>query len=207
MSYRSSQRGLTLIELLITIVILSFTVALMSGAFVQIAQMLRVSSEQNNGFLDRWNQSRALYEMVGNITIDPTLSVPFSGSEGHMDMVTLSMPDGPQGVARQARVSLIVSEEDEDTTELILDAPAIGAKQPSMLLARIPGKLEFRYVDHKGVDHGQWPPSGVAVYRALPSVVLLRSTDGRRLLVRAAAYEGYLDPKNNAMAQAFGVTN
>ena len=34
----NTQHGLTLIELLVTVVILSFTVALMSGAFSQIAQ-------------------------------------------------------------------------------------------------------------------------------------------------------------------------
>ena len=38
------QRGLTLIELLVTMVLLGFIVALMSGAFVQIAQKLRISS-------------------------------------------------------------------------------------------------------------------------------------------------------------------
>ena len=41
MKQAHQQRGLTLIELLVTVVILSFTVALMSGAFGQIAQMLR----------------------------------------------------------------------------------------------------------------------------------------------------------------------
>ena len=40
----NTQHGLTLIELLVTVVILSFTVALMSGAFSQIAQMLRIST-------------------------------------------------------------------------------------------------------------------------------------------------------------------
>ena len=50
MKQAHQQRGLTLIELLVTVVILSFTVALMSGAFGQIAQMLRVSTEHSNGF-------------------------------------------------------------------------------------------------------------------------------------------------------------
>ena len=205
MKQAHQQRGLTLIELLVTVVILSFTVALMSGAFGQIAQMLRVSTEHSNGFLSRWNQSRALYDMVGNMVIDPTLEKPFSGQYQQLDMVTLAFPDGSPGAPRQARVLLEPTPEIDNSTDLQLENPVDQSSQPAMKLARLPGRLEFRFIDHRGQEHAQWPPTGMSEHRSMPSAVLLKDTNSQRTIVRAAAYEGNLTPKNNAIAQAFGV--
>jgi len=199
------QHGMTLIELLVTVVILGFAVGIMSGAFTQIAQMLRVSTEHSNGFLGRWNQSRALYDMVSNMVIDPALEKPFAGQPMQLDMVTLALPDGPRGVARRARLRLKSADTDDDSTELWLENPAVADTPSSIGLARFPGRLEFRFVDHKAQEHTQWPPGGTTIYRALPSAILIRQVDGSRLVVRMAAYEGSLSLKNNAIAQAFGV--
>lgn len=199
------QRGLTLIELLVTVVILSFTVALMSGAFGQIAQMLRVSTEHSNGFLGRWNQSRALYDMVANMVIDPTLAKPFTGQYQQLDMVTLALPDGPPGAARPARLQLKPTADTDNSTDLQLESQADRSNQPALRLARLPGRLEFRYTDHRGQEHAQWPPEGVSEYRPMPSAVLLRDSNSQQTIVRAAAYEGNLTPQNNDIAQAFGV--
>ena len=199
------QRGLTLIELLVTVVILSFTVALMSGAFGQIAQMLRVSTEHSNGFLGRWNQSRALYDMVANMVIDPTLEQPFTGRPEQLDMVTLAMPDGPPGAARPARLLLKSSEDADNSTDLLLDTSASRNGSTTLKLTRFPGRLEFRYVDRQGEEHLQWPPFGVTANRPMPSGIVLKDLSNQRVIVRAAAFEGSLSPKNNAIAQAFGL--
>lgn len=201
----SHQRGLTLIELLVTVVILSFTVAIMSGAFGQIAQMLRISTEHSNGFLGRWNQSRALYDMVANMVIDPTLEKPFTGQHQQLDMVTLAYPDGPTGTPRAARLLLKPAVDTDNSTDLQLESPTERNDQPAMKLARLPGRLEFHFIDHRGQEHAQWPPNGVSEHRPMPSAVLLKDTNSQRIIVRAAAYEGSLTPKNNAIAQAFGV--
>lgn len=199
------QQVLTLIELLVTVVILSFTVALMSGAFGQIAQMLRVSTEHSNGFLGRWNQSRALYDMVANMVIDPTLEKPFTGQYQQFDMVTLALPDGPPGVARPARVQLKPATDADNRTDLTLQSPTARSDTPPLRLARLPGRLEFRFVDQQGQEYAQWPPDGMADYRPMPSAILLRDTNSQRTIARAAAYEGDLTVNNNAVAQAFGV--
>lgn len=205
MKRTNRQRGLTLIELLVTVVILSFTVALMSGAFGQIAQMLRVSTEHSNGFLSRWNQSRALYDMVANMVIDPTLEKPFTGQYQQLEMVTLLLPDGPPGAPRPARLQLKPATDADNSTDLTLQNPTAPSNTPPLKLARLPGRLEFRFVDHQGQEHAQWPPNGVAEYRPMPSVILLKDTNSQRTIARAAAYEGSLTPKNNAIAQAFGM--
>lgn len=202
----SQQRGVTLVELLVTIVILSFTVALMSGAFTQIAQMLRVSTEQSNGFLGRWNQSRALYDIVANMVIDPTLEKPFTGQYDQLDVVTLALPDGSAGIPRLARLRLKPASDDDKSTDLMLENPTMQSASGATRLTRFPGRLEFRYMDHRGQEQVQWPPTGMATYRPMPSAILIRQTEGLRLVVRAVAYEGDLSPKNNALAQAFGIT-
>ena len=201
----NTQHGLTLIELLVTVVILSFTVALMSGAFSQIAQMLRISTEHSNGFLGRWNQSRALYDMVANMVIDPTLEKPFTGQYQQLDMVTLAFPDGAPGSARPARVVLKPTPNTDNSTDLQLESPSDRGSRHVIRLARLPGRLEFRFLDHRGQEHAQWPPSGVSEFRPMPSAVLLKDTHNQQTIVRAAAYEGSLTPKNNSVAQAFGV--
>lgn len=198
------QRGLTLIELLVTVVILSFTIALMSGAFSQIAQMLRISSEYSSGFVERWNRSRALYDMVNNMVIDPTLEKPFTGQYQRIEMVTLASPGGPPGVARPAQVTLKAATEIDGGTELLVANPNDDKRAPPQKLARLPGRLEFRFIDHRGDEHIQWPPSGVAEYRPMPSSIVLRDLDGKTPMYRIATYEGPLSPKNNALAQAFG---
>ncbi len=198
------QSGLTLIELLVTVVILSFTVALMSGAFGQIAQMLRISTEHSNGFLGRWNQSRALHDMVANMVIDPNLEQPFTGRPEQLDMVTLAIPNGPPGVPRPARL-LLKSAEGQEGTDLLLDASAPRGGSAALRLTRFPGRLEFRYVDRQGEEHLQWPPLGLTANRPMPSGVVLRDVANQRTIVRAAAFEGDLQPKNNAIAQAFGL--
>lgn len=197
------QRGLTLIELLVTIVILGFTVALMSGAFTQISQMLRVSSEQSNGFLARWNNNRALYNIVTNMVIDPALEKPFIGTYQQMDTTTTSTPDLAPGTPRTIRLRLKLPSDSNDITELWLES--LNANVPSLKLANYPRRLEFRFIDHVGREHQQWPPNGIAEQRPMPNAILLRDIDQQNLVFRAASFPGNLSPKNAAAAQMLGV--
>jgi len=197
------QNGLTLIELLVTIVILGFTVALMSGAFTQISQMLRVSSEQSNGFLARWNNNRALYDIVTNMVIDPALEKPFLGSYRQLDTTTTSPPDLAPGTPRVIRLNLKQPSSSNDFTELWLEST--NPSRPGMKLATYSHRLEFRFVDHLGREHQQWPPNGIAEQRPMPNAVLLRDIDQQNMVFRAASFPGGLTPKNAAVTQMFGM--
>jgi prepilin-type N-terminal cleavage/methylation domain-containing protein len=200
------EAGLTLIELLVTVVILSFTVALMSGAFNQISQILRVSSEQSNGFPARWIQSRAIYELIGNMVIDPTREKAFRGDYQSIEMVSLAVPEEQQGVAHPVKLTLKGSKNSEQISDLMLmPSTAFGSEQAQPLkLASFEGRLEFVFVDHLLAEHAQWPPNGMTDSRPMPSAILLRATDGKRTLMRMAAYEGNLSPPNQAISKAFG---
>lgn len=190
------QRGLTLIELLVTMVLLGFIVALMSGVFVQIAQMLRISSEHGNGFSSRWTQSRALQDMVANLAVDPELPKPLAGTASQIQLTTLALPPVASGAAQRATLELKASSysADAETTTVLQVAgtPAIfgnGEVKP-FELARYSGRLVFVYLDHTGKEFRQWPPLGANQLNKLPSAIGLRDEAHQNKLVQLAYYEG-----------------
>lgn len=199
----TKQRGLTLIELLVTIIILGFVMALMSGAFGQIGHMLRISSEHSSGFLERWNRSRAVFDMVANMVVDPALERPFTGNPQEIHLVTLASPLEQQGSARPIRITLKDAQNSRNT-ELWIAQDKPNAP-PALRQTQLPGRIEFRFTDHQGATHLQWPPTGIADARPMPSAVVLMDLDNSTNTYRMATYEGVLTPKNNAVAKLFGV--
>ncbi len=210
---RQRQQGLTLIELLVTMVLLGFVVALMSGAFVQIAQMLRISSEHGNGFSGRWTQSRAMQDVIANLVPDPAYDVPLVGKPAAMTLTTMALPPVADGVARRAVLSLKASAFAADAdTVTVLEAGKAGDvpdfKDPAPFeLARYKGRLIFVYVDAKGTEHRQWPPAGSEQTDKLPSAVGLRDESQQNLLLQMARYEGILsDKRGGGLGAMFGAT-
>ena len=210
---RQRQSGLTLIELLVTMVLLGFVIALMSGAFVQIAQMLRISSEHGNGFSGRWTQSRAMQDVVSNLVADPALDIPLQGKSADMTLTTMALPPAADGVARRAKLSLKASAfaADSETVTVLEAASAdeasgFGAPAP-FELARYKGRLIFVYVDAKGAEFRQWPPSGSVQTDKLPSAIGLRDESQQNGLLQLARYEGVLSSKrSNGLEGMFGIT-
>ena len=207
------QRGLTLIELLVTMVLLGFVVALMSGSFVHIAQMLRISSEHGNGFSGRWTQSRAMQDVVSNLVPDPAFDVPLVGKSAAVTLTTLALPPAADGVARRAMLSLKPSAFAADSnTVTILEASSVedSSKRTDAKpfeLARYSGRLIFVYLDAKGVEHRQWPPAGSAQTDKLPSAIGLRDESQQNSLLQMARYEGILSAKRGGGLEAmFGAT-
>lgn len=207
------QSGLTLIELLVTMVLLGFVVALMSGAFVQIAQMLRISSEHGNGFSGRWTQSRAMQDMVANMLPDPAFDVPLVGKSGEFTFSTLAMPPTANGVAQRAtlvlKTSAFVSEAQTTTAIQLSPANLVTGKtdQLPFEVASYKGRLIFVYVDAKGLEHPQWPPAGTLQTDKLPSAIGLRDESQQGSLVQMARYEGILSSKRSGGLEGmFGVT-
>lgn len=190
------QRGLTLIELLVTMVLLGFIVALMSGAFVQIAQMLRISSEHGNGFSSRWTQSRAMQELVANLAVDPELPKPLEGTATRVELTTLSLPPAASGKPQRATLELKTSdysaEADATTVLQVARAPVSfgSAAVKPFELARYRGRLVFVFLDASGKESRQWPPLGATQLGKLPSAIGLRDEAKQNALVQLAYYEG-----------------
>jgi general secretion pathway protein J len=208
--HQTRQRGLTLIELLVTMVLLGFVVALMSGAFVQIAQMLRISSEHGNGFSGRWTQSRALQDVITNMVADPSLDAPVVGTASRLTLTSLAIPPVASGIAQRATLELRVNNATNGDSTTVLELPA-GASprtqdQP-FELARYNGRLRFVYLDSKGLEHRQWPALGTTQPDKMPVAIGLRDESEQNGLVQIAHYEGALSAKQSSgLAGFFGVT-
>lgn len=210
---RRRSRGLTLVELLVTVVILGFVIALMSGAFFQVSQVLRVATASGNGFQARWQQSRALNDVISNLVyLDPE-APSLIGKSDRFDCVTLASPVGLPGVAEMLSVALV--SDDNDKTRLMLAPlePVSGLSNATGLNAgrsgdpskgiewtQWPGRLEFRYIDATGLEHATWPPSSGIVSNDAPSAVVIREI-GQATLVRAVSYEGGRPPPSTARLQ------
>jgi general secretion pathway protein J len=202
------QQGLTLIELLVTMVLLSFIVALMSSAFVQISQMLRISSEHGNGFSGRWVQSRALNDIVANMVVDPALPVPLTGAPTRVSLTTLSLPPSANGIAQRA--TLVLRSVNDGATALQI-APTLNTTARSegigFELARFTGRLSFIYLDAQGREHAQWPPLGATQLDKLPTAIGLRDAEKQGSLVQLAHYEGTVAAqRGSGLGALFGAT-
>jgi general secretion pathway protein J len=209
--HRLYQRGLTLIELLVTMVLLGFVVALMSGAFVQIAQMLRISSEHGNGFSGRWTQSRALQDIVANLVADPSLEEPVTGTASRLTITSLAIPPVASGTAQRATLELRVNNASSGESTTVLELPTLTGALPRTQdkpfeLARYNGRLRFVYLDSQGLEHRQWPALGTTQPEKMPVAVGLRDEAEQNALVQIAHYEGALSAKQgNGLAGFLGV--
>ena len=215
-SVKLTQRGMTLIELLVTMVLLGFIVALMSGAFVQIAQMLRISSEHGNGFSGRWTQSRALQDIVANLVPEPDVPKPLEGTAARISLTTLALPPVASGIAQRATLELVTSNYSaEAPMTTVLQVTAATASTDAFArtdakpfeLARFNGRLFFVYVDEKGKESRQWPPFGADSTNKLPNAIGLRDEAKQGSLVQLANYEGRIQDKAAlGLGAMFGVT-
>lgn len=198
MKNRRLQNGLTLIELLVTMVILGFVIATLSGALTQISQMLRISSEQTNGFLGRWTQSRALFDIVTNMVPDPTLDEPFKGTGQSIELVSLASLEGPLGPPKRLRLTLRPVKDQSNDTQIELSDIELEAVNPAppQWLANFSGRLEFRYLDKQQQEHRTWPIKNGQQTQQMPTGVVLRDTDKQETIVRMAGYLGPINPDN-----------
>lgn len=213
---KSGERGMTLIELLVTMVLLGFIVALMSGSFVQIAQMLRISSEHGNGFSGRWTQSRALQDIVANLVAEPDLLKPLEGTAARISLTTLALPPVASGIAQRAKLELVTSDYSPGApdstvlrvTEMPNSTDAFAATEAKPFeLARFNGRLIFVYVDDKGKESREWPPFGAEKTNKLPKAIGLRDESRQGNLVQMANYEGVVESKSAAgLVGMFGAT-
>ena len=208
MTKRSSakQHGLTLIELLVTMVLLGFVVALMSGAFVQIAQMLRISSEYGNGFAGRWVPTRTLQNIVANISQDPNETSPLLGAAERVIFSTLALPPNYNGIVQRATLELkrsnyVAGTETQSTLQLLQSNPNAPTDQSKpQELAVFNGRLIFIYLDAQGKEFRQWPPQGTTQTDTLPSAIGLRDEADQGKIVQLAYYEGETTSKRSSGA-------
>jgi len=195
------QRGLTMIEMLVSLVILGFIVVIMSGAFSQVAQIVRIAENANGQFQPQWVRSHALPDMIGNLVMPEDVERPFEGDGSGFYGFSLSLPQSDWGNVQAFHVKL----EENDQHGMNLNV-AIGDEKP-IAVTSWDGSVEFEYLTVDGVAHPAWPPLGDNA-DALPSGVVVRGRSGEMLKYMIATYAGprKLEPNTKAATEKlFGV--
>lgn len=194
------ENGLTLIELLVTIIILSFVIVLISGALNQTSRIIQTAASQNIGFMERWNQTRAMYDIIENMVIDPLEEIPFSGTEKTIHLTTAAPPDKPRGIPQRIELILI---SDQNSSILSFQSEP---KKEKKLITKFSGLVFFRFTDHQGNNHTTWPPNGFDQFKEMPSSIALIKKNDQSEIVKLIANQGSLNSPKKKMSDFFSPT-
>lgn len=171
-------RGLTLVELLVSMVILSLVMTLVAQAVYQVGQIVRVADESVIRIGERWRSGWSAQPVLLNLTAPREAGDrPLDGSPTKITGYTTQPPDGSdQGV--QA-FTLALQRDGSSSTTLTYAAVSTSAAASPQTVARWPGRLEFRYQGPNGQRTEQWPPwtRPARDTALLPNAVLLVEAD------------------------------
>lgn len=174
--------GLTLIELLVSMVILGFIVTIMSGAFFQVSQIVRIAETVNGQFQPQWLRANSLVDLVANLALPEGVERPFKGDSSGFEGFSLSLPQGDWGTVQAFKASL---KSQQGGVDLIV----AGTDDKPVVLASWDGPMEFEYLTVDGASESMWPPFGRNA-DAVPSGIIVRSNSGERRVQLIAPYAG-----------------
>jgi general secretion pathway protein J len=189
---RQAARGLTLVEMLVGMVILGFMLTLVSQAVQQVSQLVRAAESTTRKITGGWAGAWALQPTLANLVwpieklsdgfkggsdrIDGFTTAPISGVGEGVQAFTLELRRGPTAPGQTEVWATWETRETKRTGE-----------QPSQLVGKLDGMVQFAYVDQAGSASPVWPLLGgkpaQADEVALPSAILLQRLDDRRTVM------------------------
>lgn len=186
------QRGLTLVELLVALILLGFIMTLVAEVVTQVSQVARAADAVTRGSSARWATGWSVAPLFANLLVpeevgeDPVLtgstsritgysSLPLDGSELGIQRFELEL----RPVAPGTRDRLV-------GTELRMRS-ALDARDRSdaSVVAVYPGRAEFAYVDVAGQLHPMWPllARRDSDSPAIPKAIAVRDADSGGMLM------------------------
>lgn len=179
------QRGLTLLEALVTLVITSMVAGLMAEGLFQLARIeQRLSTGQLQARLERlhlvWLQQALEGMRAGELSTPDALRGTRRRLEGVSSLLPLSEHVGPMAVT----LSMVYRRE-LDQTELVLDVPEASPPVEAAVLARWRKDAgHFSYLHPNGEWLSDWPTDGAAA-PLLPKAIAVHGEGGGLLVVAA----------------------
>lgn len=185
---RRPQRGLTLIELLVSMLIMGFVLTLVSQAMYQVSQVTRSAQAVSAALTERWSGGWTASPMLANL-VAPAEAPEGRAFEGEGDRLagytTLPLDGSERGVQAFA-LELVPEGEGPGTVMRAASVQPDGERSAPTPVARFPERAEFAYADAGGQLHARWPSGSVLAGRDtadLPQAVAVRSrADGRILM-------------------------
>jgi len=183
-SARPGSNGLTLVELLVAIVVLGFIMTLVSQAVFQVSQITRVADATTRKLASRWAEGWTLQDTLANLAapMDADNKV-FEGTSRQIKAYTTMSVTGEATGVQRFELELRTTDTAPVGTEVWATT---GASAPGtagwQIVARLPGRIEWVFVDRRQQIQAVWPPVGANARdpdsEDLPSAVALRRADG-----------------------------
>lgn len=197
------QSGLTLIELLVSVVILGFVITIMSGAFFHVEKIVHIAENVNKGFQPKWLRATALIDLVSNLAMPENVEQPFKGDSAEFTSYSISLPEGNWGALQEFTAKLTPQSNGRGGVDLAV----IPTGEKPLVIASWDIPVQFEYLDIDGVSQSMWPPFGKN-QDSMPSAVVIRARNGEQLLQLIAPYTGPRKQEpdaKNSMEKLLGV--
>jgi prepilin-type N-terminal cleavage/methylation domain-containing protein len=173
------RRGMTLLEMLVTLVIVSLLGAIVAQALSQLGRIERLLqggrlAAMADSVRAEWVRDTLSALLPG----DATRGERLAGSARELSGLSADAPLLPASGLARVRLRLVYRERD-DRTELRIDDPstaAFGAEpQGTLLLAWTGRGGRFRYLDAKGVWQDEWTVAVGTTAATLPQAIALET--------------------------------
>lgn len=180
------QRGLTLVELLVSLLIMGFVLTLVSQAIYQVAQVARSAQEVGEDLAGRWAGGWAAAPVIANLVapIESPVGEAFVGSPARLAGYSTQPPFGTDSGVRRFALELRLGD-DARSSELVASEPGeFGRAVDQAVIARFDARAEFGYRDASGTLSPVWPAVTVRGGETpeLPAAVLVLERGTQRIL-------------------------
>lgn len=203
------ERGFTLLEMLVTLVLVSLVGLITSQALLQVARIERMLAGGSLRDMVVALHAEWLRDALAGLLPGESGSAErFAGDARALQGMSTAVPQWPAPGLAPMRLSLEFNDR-AGRTELHLHSDSLrrdvlsAAPAASQLLLSWPGNSgRWRYLDGAGAWHERWPPvySGAVAPAALPAVVALESGDPTLGTLLAAPVAGDVQmPSRRAM--------
>ncbi len=178
-----AERGLTLVEMLVAMVILGFMLTLVSQAVQQVSQLVRAAEATTRTITGGWAGAWALQPTLSNLVWPiEQLDDGFKGTASRIDGFTNAPISGTNKGVQAFSLELRRNPTVRGQTEVWAssDSKRLGDSR-AQLVASLDGVTEFAFVDQNGSLSPVWPPLTSKATGsdevALPNAVVLRRVD------------------------------
>ncbi|MBC7618886.1 MAG: prepilin-type N-terminal cleavage/methylation domain-containing protein [Candidatus Saccharibacteria bacterium] len=197
---RTRQHGLTLLELLLTVVIFSLVISVFSQAVFQISLFERASARSMGGWQQQWGTGYGLDDYFRGMVIAPEGKDPLvQGSASQFSAWWVEQAGAMAG--RPVPVTLELRPLSASTLQARVAAEPWGLFElkdgaAPVMLARWDAAVQFEFANGAGESQATWPALNTGAVNvtdeALPAVV--RVVNAQRQIMHQWVYAGATQP-------------